>query len=318
MQKPPKISVIIPTFNRLNTLPRAIESVLTQTERDFELIVVDEASSDGTQDYLASLADPRVRAIGRDPAAGAVCKLGVSGARNLGLAAARAEVVAFLDSDDVYRPQRLAVTLSAFERDPEIVCTIVSVVTQVRERLDEVRLPDLKLPSAVFQWALYSDLFPVTTTALTVRREVALAVGGFNTALSLGEDREILIRLAARGAVRLIPDLLCQKFWSLDGLSNQWATAGRGLLAYLRERPEYCSRYPKMASYLATKILVADARHRLWSALWRDLREFSAAGLLAGGPVWLWRNHREVRSYRRRMRKSHSLALIVEPPQTWR
>jgi glycosyltransferase involved in cell wall biosynthesis len=317
MQKPPKISVIIPTFNRLHTLPRAIESVLTQTERDFELIVIDEASTDGTQDYLSRLADPRIRTIGRDPSTGAPRKLGVSGARNLGLAAARADIVGFLDSDDVYRPRRLAVTLSAFAGDPEIVCTIVSAVTQVRGRLEEVRLPDLKLPSAVFKWALYSDLFPLATTAITMRREVALAIGGFNTALSYGEDREILIRIAALGAVRLISDILWQKFWSLDGLSMQWANAGRGLIAFLRERPEYRSRYPKIASYLVTQILVSDVRHRLWSALLRDLREFGAEGLLTGKPVQLWRNHREVRRYRHGMRRSGSLALIVDPPKSW-
>src|ERR1700677_5124016 len=92
----PDISVLLATYDRLHSLPRAIASVLREDVR-FELIVVDDASRDGTADYLAAFADPRIRIIAADR------NRGPSAARNLGLMAARAAIVAFLDSDDAYR-----------------------------------------------------------------------------------------------------------------------------------------------------------------------------------------------------------------------
>lgn len=104
----PRCSVILPTYNRIKTLPRAVASVLAQDEPDFELIIVDDASTDGTRDYLATLDDPRIRIVLMERNGGP------SVARNAGIAAAAAPALAFLDSDDVYRPTRLSRTLAVF------------------------------------------------------------------------------------------------------------------------------------------------------------------------------------------------------------
>jgi succinoglycan biosynthesis protein ExoO len=90
----PDISIVLATYNRRQVLPRAIASVLAQGTVQFELIVVDDASDDGTAQYLATLKDPRIRVIVAERNGGP------SAARNLGLKAARAGIVAFLDSDD--------------------------------------------------------------------------------------------------------------------------------------------------------------------------------------------------------------------------
>jgi glycosyltransferase involved in cell wall biosynthesis len=304
----PKVTVVLPTHNRVGALPRAVASVLAQDESDFELIIVDDASTDDTGTWLGGLSDQRIRIIRSDR------NLGPGGARNLGLEAA---IVAFLDSDDVYRTHRLSTPLAAFAQEPDAVCTLSSAVKVRRGVSDVATMPDLKLAPAAFEWALICDLVGVDTTGITVRRDLALAAGGFCAALRMTEDREFLIRLSRRGAGRLLPEILWEKSWSEDGLSMRWAEAGRGLLAYLGERPEYRARFPKLASYLTTKVLVADIRDHLWSALRRDLREFNAAGLLAGGPARLWRDHREVRSYRRRMSKPEALATLVGAPDEW-
>jgi GT2 family glycosyltransferase len=319
MSESPLISVVVPTYNRLATLPRAVHSVLSQTPANFELIVVDDNSTDGTADFLTGLTDSRLRSIGPDQifGTGPRCQLGVSTARNFGLEAARADIVAFLDSDDVYRPDRLAAPLAAFAADPNLVCTLSSASRQVRERVQVSQMPALTLAPPIFQWAVICDLFPVEATGLTVRRQDALKIGGFCPALSLSEDREFLVRLAGCGAVRLLPQVLWEKSWSADGLSMNWSRAGQGLLAYLVQRPEYRARYPKIASYLATKILVADIRDHLWRALWRDLKAFRQAGLLADGPLKLWRDHREVRAYRRRMSRPAALAELTQAPTEW-
>lgn len=308
----PEVSVVLATYNRAACLPRAIASVLAQEGARFELIVVDDASTDGTQACLAAHADPRLRVIRAEG------NLGPSGARNRGLAAARADIVAFIDSDDAYRQGRLAVPLAAFAAEPDLVCILSSAVKFDRAVPREARIPPVKLEPPAFEWALIADLIPVEATSMTVRRAPALAVGGFCESLRLTEDREFLIRLARKGAGRLVPDLLWEKSWVDDSLSNQWDAAGRGLIAYAEQRPEYRGRFRKLGSYLATKVLVGHLRNRAPLAFARDLARFSAAGLIDRNLVRLARDHREVSRYRRAMSGEAALARLTGPPETWR
>jgi glycosyltransferase involved in cell wall biosynthesis len=309
---PPDISVVLATYNRRQCLPRAIASVQAQDGVRFELIIVDDASSDGTLAYLATLADPRIRVITRDR------NRGPSAARNAGLAAARADIVAFLDSDDVYRAGRLAAPLAAFAADSGLVATLSSAVKHDRSGAREALIPAVKLAAPAFEWALICDLVPVEATSITVRRRAALAVGGFCESLRLTEDREFLIRLAQHGGGELLPGVLWEKFSGDDNLSNDWAKAGQGLAAYVRERPEYAGRFRKVGSYLATKVLIADLRMGLWGAFRRDLHALRAADLIGGDPVRLFRDHREVRRYRRAMSSAAALADLAGPPASWR
>lgn len=308
----PDISVVLATYNRAACLPRAIASVLAQRDASFELIVVDDASTDGTAGYLAGLADPRIRVIRAER------NLGPSGARNLGLEAAGAEIVAFLDSDDAFRPGRLAVPLAALKAEPDLVCVLSSAVKFDRAVPREARVPAVRLAAPAFEWALIADLIPVEATSMTVRRGPARAVRGFCESLRLTEDREFLIRLARKGAGRLVPDLLWEKSWVDDSLSNQWSAAGRGLIAFVAQRPEYRERYRKLGSYLATKVLVSHLRNRAPRAFARDLAGLRAAGLISGNLAQLMRDHREVSRYRRAMSDDAALAALTGPPDSWR
>jgi glycosyltransferase involved in cell wall biosynthesis len=310
-QGAPDISVVLATYNRRRTLPRAIASVLAQEDAAFELIIVDDASRDDTQAYLATLDDPRIRVI--------VCPAngGPSAARNRGLAAARADIVAFLDSDDAYRPRRLAAPLATFAADCSLVATLSSAVKHDRDGPRDAVIPAVKLAAPAFEWALICDLVPVEATSITVRRAAALGAGGFCERLRLTEDREFLIRLARHGGAELLPELLWEKFSGDDNLSNDWAKAGQGLAAYVRERPEYAGRFRKVGSYLATKVLVADLRLGLWDAFQRDLRALRGAGLIGADPLRLIRDHREVRRYRRAMSDAAGLASLTGPPTSW-
>jgi len=311
----PDISVVLATYNRAALLPRAIASVLAQDLEGagarFELIVVDDASTDGTPVYLATLADPRIRVFRAER------NLGPSGARNRGLDAARGELVAFLDSDDLYRAGRLALPLDAFAADAGLVCVLSSAVKFIRGAPREARIPDLRLAPTAFEWALVADLIPVEATSMTVRRAAALAVGGFCEKLCLTEDREFLIRLARKGAGRLLPDVLWEKSWVDDSLSNDWAAAGKGLIAYVEQRPEYRDRFRKLGSYLATKVLVGHLRNRAPLAFARDLVRLSAAGLIDANVLRLAREHREVSRYRRANSSEAALAALAGPPSDW-
>jgi len=308
----PDMSVVLATYDRRHSLPRAIASVLAQDDVRFELIVVDDASRDGTSDYLATLGDPRIRAITAERNGGP------SAARNLGLKAARAGIVAFLDSDDAYLPRRLAAPLAAFAADAGLVCTLSSAIRHDRKRSREARIPAVRLAGPAFEWALICDLVPVEATSITVRREAALAAGGFCERLRLIEDREFLIRLARRGGAQLLSKPLWAKFWGDDNLSNNWAEAGSGLVAFARERPEIAGPYRKVGAYLATKVLIADLRLGLWPAFWRDLGALRAAGLIDFDVLRLIRNHRDVRRYRRAMSGAEGLVGLVGPPAEWR
>jgi hypothetical protein len=141
--------------------------------------------------------------------------------------------------------------------------------------------------------------------------------GGFCAALRRTEDREFLIRLARLGAVRVLPDILFEKAWSPDGLSNEWAGAGRDLIRYFRARPEYLGAYRKLGHYLATKILVMHIRHRDLPSLIADVRRFRAAGLLDAGVTRLWRDHLDVKRYRRAHATAEALAALAGPPPDW-
>jgi glycosyltransferase involved in cell wall biosynthesis len=308
----PDISVVLATYDRRRSLPRAIASVLAQDDVRFELIVVDDASRDGTPDYLATLTDPRIRVIAAERNGGP------SAARNLGLKSASAGIVAFLDSDDAYLPHRLSAPLAAFAADAGIVCALSSAVRHDRKKTRDARIPAVQLGAASFEWALTCDLVPVEATSITVRRDAALAVGGFCERLWLAEDREFLIRLARRGGAQLLSELLWEKFWGDDNLSNNWAKAARGLIAYARERPEIVGRYRKIGSYLATKVLIADLRLGLWQTFWPDLEALRGAGLIDFNILRLIRDHSEVRRYRRAMSGAGALAGLAGPPAEWR
>ena len=309
---PPRISIILPTHNRRRVIERTIASAFAQDEKNFELVVVDDCSTDDTAAYLASLTDERVRVLRPQK------NLGTAGARNLGLEAARADIFALLDDDDAYLEHRLSAPLAVFAREPEVVATLSSSVKFDLKRTQVAQMPDLTLPAAAFEWALICDLVGVEGTSITARRQVALDIGGFCQGMKWIDDRDFLIRASRRGSGHLIAEPLWQKYWSGDGQSNQWEQAGLSLLTYLRAQPELTGRLRKLGTYLATKVIVSDLRHGLLGALKRDLRDFRQAGVISGDVLRMWREHREVRRYRRTHSRQEALASLTKGPDSWR
>src|SRR5438552_2642197 len=180
----PTVSVVIPTYERRHYVARAVASVLAQTYQDFEVLVVDDGSTDGTAQALEGL-DLRLRYHWQE-------NRGVSGARNAGSRLARGEIVAFLDSDDRWLPDHLAVVTEVFARNPGVVLVSTCPRFQIAGR---ERPADAK----VF------DALPLTLTenvvgyqsGVAVRRADLLAVGGFDERLSVMEGSELWPRLAA-------------------------------------------------------------------------------------------------------------------------
>jgi glycosyltransferase involved in cell wall biosynthesis len=199
-QRMPLVSVVIPTYNCDRYIVQAIESVLSQTHSNFEIIVVDDGSTDQTQRVLKPYLN-RIRYIHQQ-------NQGVSAARNHGIQESKGEFVAFLDADDFFLPDKLADQVAYFEANPSLgaVSSGWYMVDEQGKEIIAEHKPWLGLPQLNLEtWLLWR---PVLPSALMLRRKW-LEADAFDTRLSYAEDAELLIRLALMG---------CESAW-LEKLS---------------------------------------------------------------------------------------------------
>jgi glycosyltransferase involved in cell wall biosynthesis len=196
-----KVSVIIPTWNRLSYLQEAIASVQRQTYRKWEMIIIDDASDDGTSAWLTALADPRIRSFRLDT------RRERSAARNHGLGQARGELVMFLDDDDLLEPHALQYLSGALEGNPDAVATVgARVYFDQSGNRSEFRLCHWRTKRVIWPEVLFG-LVPGQGEAL-IRKKAAIAAGGWNEHLAAAEDHDFWLRLAKTGSVVFIPDVV--------------------------------------------------------------------------------------------------------------
>ncbi len=215
----PFFSVIIPTFNRQPWIQTAVRSVLSQTCPHFELIVIDDGSTDGTGEWLGGLEDKRVRVIRQE-------NRGVAGARNRGLDAARADWMAFLDSDDRWLEPKLRRTLEEVRRCPETKIFHTEELWFKGDRRVYPKEKHRKPQGWVYRRALRLCCISISTAV--VHRRVFDEVGGFDESLPACEDYDFWLRATSRFPVRLIPEALTLK----DGGRPDQLSAGWGLDRY--------------------------------------------------------------------------------------
>ena len=197
-------SVVIAARDAARFLPAALDSVLAQTAPPDEIIVVDDASSDGTAELLAQSYASSVRVIQGEGR-------GAATARNQGLRAARGEAVAFLDADDVCRPERLARQLAALEDDADaaLVFCALAYIDEAGEPLGrEVRCPEYD--RAGFFGQLLERNRIGSTSAAMARKAALLEVGGFDEALAFNEEYDLWLRLATRGPLAYLDEVLVE------------------------------------------------------------------------------------------------------------
>ncbi len=195
------VSVIIPTYNRAEFLGKAVSSVLVQTYPHFELIVVDDGSSDNTAEVLASFSRPTryIRQENRGPAA----------ARNTGIQAARFELIAFLDSDDCFAKNKLALQVAAMAENPDC---LISHTEEVWFRRGEHLNPKKKHRKAsgdIFAQSL--ELCAVGMSTVMVRRGLFEQEGLFDEELPCCEDYDLWLRVSARHSFLLVDKPLTVK-----------------------------------------------------------------------------------------------------------
>ena len=214
MSVPIPVSVIIPTYNRAGLVQEAVASVLAQTWRDFELLVVDDGSTDGTVEALAPYAS-RLRLLRRES------RGGVSAARNTGIAAARGEWLAFLDSDDLWRPEKLARQLAYLAAHPDLqLCQTEETWVRRGLRVNQP-LTHRKVGGRIFFASLERCL--VSPSAVILHRRLLEQHGGFDEDLPAAEDYDLWLRLSWRYEVGLLPEpLIIKRGGHADQLSGQW------------------------------------------------------------------------------------------------
>ena len=220
------VSVIIPTYNRAAWVAEAVASVLAQTFRDFELLVVDDGSAGGTMEALAPFSG-RLKLLQRRR------NRGVSAARNFGIRASQGEWLAFLDSDDLWLPNKLARQVAHFEEHPGLlICQTEEIWVRNGKRVNPP-ITHRKLSGDIFTKSLERCL--VSPSAVMLRRRLLDEVGLFDENLLAAEDYDLWLRVAWRHPVGLVPGpLVVKRGGHDDQLSRQWGL-DRWRIAALRK-----------------------------------------------------------------------------------
>jgi glycosyltransferase involved in cell wall biosynthesis len=194
------VSVIMPTYNRAHVLGRAIKSVLEQTFTDFELIIVDDGSTDNTEEVIKSFNDPRIRCIRHER------NRGVSAARNTGIKIARGDCIAFQDSDDEWLPQKLERQMAVFEQDNAGNLGLVICGLQVPNRTKSRFVPSSS--NLDFEKLIYHRSMILGTVTLMINRTLAGPELYFDEDLLASEDWELVLRLSRRMRIGCLGETL--------------------------------------------------------------------------------------------------------------
>lgn len=195
----PLISIIIPTYNRRYLLKIVLDSIYAQSEKDYEVIIVDDGSNDGTDEFIRVYPDVKYTKV---------LNGGVSKARNTGLRMAKGKFVAFFDSDDYWDPDKLELQLEEFKKNPDLVM----VYTNFRNIDDQnkvIRDPVINIPTNIV--SIDSSLKEIIegtlacfTSTVMIRRSIFDKIGYFDEHYSIAEDFDLWIRVALIGRVCFI------------------------------------------------------------------------------------------------------------------
>jgi glycosyltransferase involved in cell wall biosynthesis len=190
----PLVSVIIPTYNRSSFVLEALDSVLKQTFEDFELIVVDDGSTDGTKKALTPYQGRFIYHFQDNQ--------GVSAARNRGIQTARGKWIAFLDDDDLWLPEKIETQIKFFSKTPDaMICQTEEIWIRNGRRVNP-RKKHQKFSGDIFAPSLLLCL--VSPSAVMIKRELFEQVGCFDETLPACEDYDLWLRISAQFPIFLI------------------------------------------------------------------------------------------------------------------
>lgn len=238
LEKSPVFSVIIPTFNRDKLIVTAINSVLGQTFQDFELIIVDDGSSDNTKQVVCAISDERIKYIYKENG-------GQNSALNVGLRNAQGVYVAFLDSDDIWFAEKLQKVYEKFQKDPEVA--VVYHQTGVQDRNGNI----IAVNNDYLEGYVYSEVlqqeYLSSQISLSCKRECFDVIGFYDENFVMYQDDDICFQLAKNFKVGLVKEVLSQ----IGGLASNRVTNNirrticdynKLLLKYENDIIKYCGK----------------------------------------------------------------------------
>lgn len=213
----PLVSVIIPTYNRVQYLERALHSVLDQTFSDYELIIIDDGSTDDTN-LLLKKYKKRIRIF-------SILHSGVSAARNFGIEKSHGEWITFLDSDDFWLPEKLEKQMEYMRSNPKMLISQVGEKWIRNGKFANPMNKHMKHSGWIFKESL--PLCIVSPSAVIIHSKIFKDIGNFDVGLTVCEDYDLWLRISRKYQIGLIPetlivkigghkDQLSRQFWGMD------------------------------------------------------------------------------------------------------
>jgi len=262
----PEITIVMPCFNAAAHLPESIGSVLAQTFSDWELIAIDDGSTDNTLEWLQAQSDPRISVYSQ-------FNQGVSAARNTGLAKASGLYVAFLDADDTWDTHFLEKMVATLHANPGAVLAYCGWqnVGLPDGRSEPFVPPDYETPAktetlfAGCRWPIHAAL---------VKRDAITAVGGFDTELKNAEDYALWLWVATAAPIVRTPEVLA--FYNFHGGEHASANKARAALHHFRAQKSFLDQHPELHNILGKKqarmLMLSQLLARGYACYWkRDL-----------------------------------------------
>ncbi len=204
------VSVIIPTYNRESTIEKSLQSVMNQTYKNIEIIVIDDGSTDNTENIVKDIQDERILYIKQE-------NKGVSRARNTGILNSKGEYIAFQDSDDIWHANKLEVQMKKFRNSQYGL--VYSSFNKIYEKKNSV-LPKLKRGK---EGNIYFDLLKLNfigCPTVILKKEVVEKCGIFDESLHKYEDWEYFIRISREYKVLFVEEVLVDSYYSPEGVNK--------------------------------------------------------------------------------------------------
>ena len=249
----PVVSVILPTYNRKDLVAKSIQSVLDQTYRDFELIIIDDASTDGTEEVIKEFSDPRILFRKHTENKGGAV------ARNTGINAAKGAFIAFQDSDDVWLPDKLEKQMAVFDNSPASIGVVYSQCARWegdKEREIPGEFPKIKNGN-IFPVLLLENF--ITLPTVVMKKACLAKVGQFDETLPRLQDWELFLRISKHFEFRYVPEPLVHSFFTEGSISSQPKALTMALEIILKKNLE---EYKKDQKLYAAKLLGLADQYR--------------------------------------------------------
>lgn len=273
----PKVSVIIPAYNAMKYLPETLTSVIFQTFNDFEVVIINDGSSDGIEDYISRFTDTRVKIISQP-------NKGLATARNTGIAHAKGEYIAFLDADDIWEKTKLEKQVLALDKNPEVGLVYTWVTYINHQGKSTGRIFRHQVEGDVWQQLTKHNIIECGSVPM-VRRSCFDVVGVFDENLSrfnVNEDWDMWLRIAARYSFKVVKEALVYYRQVPFSASKNWQAVEESTLIVIEKT---FASAPAELLYLKRQSYSFANIHFAWKALQSKDKDYQKSKLFCASAV---------------------------------